>query len=397
MVPDILPTYEFSWQAYNKAKDLATNRNQHVLAIKNKKYAIEDLSAPVRADVEAEDLLIGHYKTILKDMAGKVIGIDNNTEKEKEMTYEMIKSQVEDLLRIEESAKKDTIKAEINKLIGGYRDIVHAHFQQYLSKDKKEKAEVESTPEVPNMPPMEEGQPQTPNMTMASKRNIIDEKSLLRHYAERACHAIFKIHPDSIYKIEDMSIDIINISGNKVTPIVKLSVNQQFNINNIVPLEGICEYFPSFSPKFYQRYWKPIVEAVEHFVVDEADTMIIPKISSLPDMPNIDGEFKIKGWDIIARKQVPISINFNKNKIWSISASKTAINKTARNYTEEDFLKSQPTRVKCIDQRLQLLGKIGEVVQVVPINSGAGFEIDVNFGRKIVRLDQNQVEIVDDI
>ena len=58
---------------------------------------------------------------------------------------------------------------------------------------------------------------------------------------------------------------------------------------------------------------------------------------------------------------------------------------------------TQPTRVRCIDQRLDLCGSVGEVVQIIPINSGVGFELDINFGRKIVRLSKGQVEIVNDI
>jgi hypothetical protein len=62
-------------------------------------------------------------------------------------------------------------------------------------------------------------------------------------------------------------------------------------------------------------------------------------------------------------------------------------------YTEEDFIRNAPARVQCVDPALNsIYGKFGEVVEIVPLETG--LELDINFGRHIVRLTEAQIEIV---
>lgn len=405
---DVKPTYQYAWQAYRKAKSLAFNRGFHIEAIH--KYALEDLSKPVRAEETAEDILINHYKTMLVEMSKKVKGIDDDPEKDKELTYLMIVSQVDDLLRIKENIESDKYDGAIDEIINEHRKIVQAHFSDYLRKDKKEKEEAaaqppmppDMQPEIPNVPPMEEGAPETPNMTMASVKKTIklteDELAeLLEHYGLKTCEAITKSHPDAISKIniDDRSCNIISLDSGDA--ILKITVNDNINVNNIIPTGNLVESCPSFSPKFYQRYWKPIVESLGHFFLDDLDSLIIPQMGALPDIPNGDGKFDIRGWNPKELKEVPLSMSFKEETpMWVIANSESRLIKMA-DYSEEDFLRTQPTRVRCTDQRLQLFDSIGEVVQVIPVNSGVGFEVDVNFGRKVVRLSQQQVEIINDL
>jgi len=404
LIPDIEPTYEYAWQAYRKAKDFAFDKGFHVEAMRNKKYAIEDLSKPIRSDIDAEELLLDHYRTMVNEISDKVVGIDDNAQEEKEMTYLIIKSQVGDLLRIKENVEGEEHKVEVDKLIDSYRKIVQQHFKAYLRKDKEQSdAARDAAPEVPNMPPMEEGQPppQDPNLTMASKKTLTLTREelfeLLEHYGQRACQAISKHHPDAICKVslDDLEMQILALDSGK--QILRISINDKFNVNNVMPSDGLADSFPSFSSKFYQRYWKPVVESIGHFFLDDLDALIVPEMGALPDMR--EGEdCQIKGWNPRELKEMPLSMSFGKETpTWMVSKSEPRLKKIATEYTEEDFLLTQPTRVRCIDQKLQLLGSIGEVVKIIPINAGIGFELDVNFGRKIVRLSKNQVEIVNDL
>ena len=405
LIPDVSPTYKYAWQAYSTAKNIFEKKAYHVEALCQKRYAIEDLSKPVRSEPPVEELLVDHYKIMLSDMSRKTMGIDDNSIEEKDITYLVLKSQVEDLLRVKENIKDVKQKAEVEDLLDGYRKIAKKHFQDYLNRDKKKKAEEIQAPSPPEVPAMEEGQPAAPNMTMASnllKKTVLTEDEsgeLLEHYGERICSAISKHHPDAICKIsaKDGIIKIIGLDSGK--SLLQISMNDKFNINNITPMESLIESFPAYSSKFYQRYWKPIVESVGHFFLDELDSLILPEIGALPDMPNKSGDFDIRGWNPRERKEIPLKVSFKeKSPIWLIAsgASKKVV-KTAEEYTEEDFLRDQPTRVRCIDQKLSLFGKIGEVVQIVPISAGVGFELDINFGRKVVRLSKNQVEIVNDL
>jgi hypothetical protein len=369
------------------------------------RFAVEDLSKPVIDDPEAEDLLIGHYKTMLKNMTQKVMGIDNNGEDERKLTYLVLVSQVDDLLRVKEALKEKAQDTEIDKIIDGYRKIAQKHFGKYLAQDKKEKEAVENTPSAPVAPNMPEsqtqapmGSPTEPNMTMASKKISLTEEDLIElfeHYGCQACKAIAKHHPDAISKIsfKDGKIDIVGIdNGDKL---LAVHVNDKFNVSNIIPLGTVAEIYPSYSPKFYQRYWKPVVEAVGHFYLDEFESLIVPELGALPDMPNDNGSFDIIGWNPYEYIEKSISLSFeNKSSMWKISSSKKKFVKSSK-YTEEDFMVNQPTRVMCIDRGMELFKKIGEVVEMAPMSEG--FYLDVNFGRKIVRLSPDQIEIIDGI
>lgn len=365
------------------------------------RFAVEDLSKPVIDDPEAEDLLIGHYKTMLKNMTQKVMGIDNNSEDERKLTYLVLVSQVEDLLRVQDALEGEKHTSEINELINGYRKIAQKHFGEYLAQDKKEKEAAENapaTPVAPNMPEAQTQAPIEPNITMASKKTSLTEEDLIElfeHYGCQACKAIAKHHPDAISKIsfKEGKIDIVGIDNGE--KLLAVHVNDKFNVSNIISLGTVAEIYPSYSPKFYQRYWKPVVEAIGHFYLGEFESLIVPELGALPDMPNDNGSFDIISWNPYEYREKPISLSFeNKSTIWKISSSKKKFVKSSK-YTEEDFMVNQPTRVMCIDRGMELFKKIGEVVEIVPI--GGSFYVDVNFGRKIVRLSPEQIEIIDEI
>ncbi len=310
LVPGIQSSYKFAWQAHKKAKLLAFKKPLHVDMFDNK-YAIEDLSKPIRSDIPAEDILINHYKHILVEMSRKVNGIDDNTTEEKQMTYLMIKSQVEDLLRIKDTLEDNKYKIEVDRLINQYRKIVQSHFKAYLEKDRENEEAVEALPpqepmeggQQPPPLPMEEGQPTDPNLTMASKKKLVltrnELSELLEHYGEKTCIAISHNHPDAICKVsvEDMSLNILGIDRDKDATILKINFNENMHANNIIPVDGLSETYPSFSSKFYQRYWKPIVEAIGHFSLDELDSIIFPSMSALPDMKANGGECDFIGWN----------------------------------------------------------------------------------------------------
>lgn len=416
LIPDIQPSYTYAWQAYRKAKDLALNRTSHVEAVRNKKYAIEDLAKPVRVDEKAESLLFSHYATIVDDLEQKVIGIDDNPEDEKEITYQTVKSIVSDLLRVIDALEDDKYKSKFTELINRCRKIVQHHFKSYLDKDKEEQEEVEEEVERQNaemaqeseMPTGEGGiieniPPDKIAMRMAKKKILSEEEleELMNHYADRICSAISKHHPDALPKCntDDLTIDII-CAEMESKPILRVCMNDNFNINNILSSGILSQSFPTYSSRFYQRYWKPIVESVDHIYIEEIDAFIFPKMAALPDMSEEDSKKEIKGWNPKELKEIPLCMSFgDKSMSWTISKSSTVI-KQAQNdqkYVEEDFLRTQPTRVRCIDESLNIYGKYGEVVQVIPINSGIGFQVDVDFGRKVIRLSQDQIEIVDDI
>lgn len=415
LISSVKPVYDYAWEAMRDAKNVFRKSKVVVESLYMSKYAVEDLSKTQAVDPEPEDWLIDHYKKMMQDISHRVLGIEDSPEEEKEITYMLVKSHVEDLLRIQDAIDDDKINAEVNKLMNQYRKITQKYFSDYLARDKSEQDAVQdaSPPQVaPESPvaPMQGGDSvgmgeMGGNLTMASRKNNIlsdDEMvELMEHYGNQICSAISKHHPDAICQVFSDDCEIKVMGADSGSDLFKIHVNDRFHIDNIIPCSRISEIMASNDPKFYQRYWKPMVEAVGHFFLDDMEALIIPSKNALPDIPNKNGDFNITGWSPCETKEVSLSVSFKNDKpMWSFSKRidkiKTAF-KSGRKYTEEDFIRNQPARIKCIDPKLELYGNFGDVVQVIPINSGIGFELDVNFGRKIVRLSQDQVEIIDEI
>jgi hypothetical protein len=120
LVPDIRQSYPFAWKAYKDA--IKISRSYHPEALKNKRYAAEDLTEPVVVDISAEEMAFDHYLEILNKIDDKSKGIKD--EKEKKMVYEEIKGIVEELLKIKEQLKKDKDKAKIQDIISKFAKIV---------------------------------------------------------------------------------------------------------------------------------------------------------------------------------------------------------------------------------------------------------------------------------
>ena len=417
LIKDCKANYDYAWEANKIAKNIISKNSIHLEVLR--KTALEDMTKPVRTETGGEDFVINHFKKTLNEMTQRTKWIDDDPVENKEKEYLVLILQVETLLKTKETMEDEGKKAEIDALISGYRKLVKKHFSSFLEKDRKaaeeEKAAIPEepafpdAPQVPEMP--EEGAPEAPNLTMASIKEIIsssEAKEVLEHYSDKILQAISKHHKDAIPRIneENYEIDVICAEGDH-TPIMKIKINNNLHVDGIIPSGKLSKSFPAFSNKFYQRYWKPIVESVGHFYLDEFDTFILPEKTHLPDMPTESKECEIKGCKSKEDKIIPLSLKFDvETPMWSIAKKEGNLVKVAqevpentpkKEFLEEDFINNQPARVKCIDQNLDLFGKIGEVVQVIPINAGQGFEVDVNFGRKIVRLSQNQVEIVNGV
>jgi hypothetical protein len=407
LIPDFKKNYDYAYEILRDANELVFKKSYHLNSI-HKFSMIEDLSKPIIEDEKAEERLIGHYKNMLKEMKHKLLGIEDNPEEDKKIEYLVLKSQVEDVLKIQNHFNNPKYDNDINKILNGYRELAQKYFKKFLDKDKKQRdqSQEEMIPNIlPADLPTETGDDSAPdlnNLTMASLNKYLDDDALIdlfNHYGDSTCQSICKNHPDAIYNsnINKNMVDIIAIDTGDV--ILSLCINDCCHVENIIPGEKISELYPNYSPKFYQKYWKPIVESIGHFFIKDCDALIIPSMSALPDISDVSCECILNGWNPKISQEKPLSLNFNQEcPIWIISEYKNDNKKYSshQNYTEEDFLKSQPTRVMCIDKKLDLYGKIGEVTQIIPINDGIGFEVDVNFGRKIVRLSDEQIRIVDD-
>jgi hypothetical protein len=421
LAPDISPTYTHAWRAYSAARNLGLKKSYHLQALKMKKKAIEDMMSPVVLDMSAEEMLFNHYINIFDILEDRSASVKND-KKLRQNIYEEIKGVIDGIIKIKNSAKKlneDEEEAkktknqvnELDQIISKFKGLVNKYFSDLLAEDvakrKKEEADAkaavssaqESAPQVPIIPSMDNFQSQ-PNVAMQSNvltktsKNDINnvQDAILQEYAERACLAIEHIHPDVTYRLGEKSIDLVENDT-----ILKITLNSNMNINKIISTGSLAEIFPVNSIEFYQRYWKPIVESTGHFSIDETGIIIDASQHVLPDIPNTcPSFFKIAGWNNTSKKKYSCSLWFKgKVPLWGFSSLAEKVEERPPVELEQIFFNGK--RVECIDENLKtIFGKIGTVIGVILPNSANILELDVDFGRAIVRLTKNQIKILPD-
>lgn len=421
LCPDIKPTYKYAWEAYRDAHRLYNYHYIHIDALQKLSaddLAVSDLASETH-ETSAEQMIVDHYSKIFEIMVNRTKSFKND--KDKELVYGEVKAIVSGILKVKESLEKEDDKSKIDKILDDFRDLVKEKFPSLLAKDKaKMESEKDKPQEVPTDIPNQSSNPQEeqgipnpqglPMMPSAkvdaimrySSHTIHDIKhEILDEYAERICKFMEKHHPDAICKI-DYEDGMIKIARDGGGSLLRVHVDDNLNVQDIEPDGELNDAFPLQSIEFYQKYWKPIVEKIGHCLSRDLGIIICPAKSSLPDIPNsFPNSVQVMGWNVKERSERPFELYFGGEKPTWILRKVDFVKEATRKirpskYTEEDFIHGQPRRVQCIDPNLKSIqGKIGEVVQVIPLQDH--IELDVNFGRLVVRLTESQIELIDEI
>jgi hypothetical protein len=387
-VPSLEGQHEYAWQAQKEANKFIKEYDYHF------KYAREDLTKPIITDISAEEMLQNHYMGIYDGLEDKTHGIEKESQEERDKVYHEIKMVRDELQTVLENIETEKGKRAIKRVLMLYKQLIRKHFRAEDIEDKKREREMPATPPMPGGAPG--GMP--PLMasiidTESDNTELVDEglkKELFEHYGEKICQAIQGRHKGAHFIIKDDSLIICDSDNSRI---LRIGVNDKLHINNILPIGKTHKIYPYHTADFYQKYWKPIVEEVGHFYVDDNHTLILTSMSSLPDTPNGDGEGVVEGWNTKDKKIVPLEVAFRGDRpTWFFDAAKVEKIASTSKYTEQDYLNAI---VKCIDPKLDsIINRTGPVIQIIPHDDF--IELDVNFGRGIgvVRLTEKQIEIV---
>jgi hypothetical protein len=264
------------------------------------------------------------------------------------------------------------------------------YFRKRVLEDLKAEEEQQMQPGADDLAGLEEGAPMDPmgmgmqpmaisgirQVTASSKfsQKKLDEelkRDLLEDYAMSACKAIEKIHDSCVYKVDEDDILIFDLK---------------------LPSGSLASIYPLHSGRFYQRYWKPIVDEIGNFHIDSCDTTFASG-SSLPDLPAGSCDHNLEGWNTADNDYKKVCLKFHNDGTWFFDEALGEI-KTANvsRYTEQDYMNAI---VKANDPTLESIhGRTGYVIQVIPMIDH--IEVDVDFGRglDVVRLTERQIEIV---
>jgi len=398
VIPSIKSSYKYAWQACSALSKFIRKRPYHVAAL-------EDMGDRVMEDISAEERLTSHYLKVYEGMAS-IARSSKGSKKEEDRAYQQINMVSTELQSIEDALEERQEKRKFKKLRLKFEKLREKFFPGRKKKeDAIAKAEEASAPPIPSMsPPMPDQGGGMPPIMASSFLSDVDEEAiedLLENYAEDACEAIQDYHHGIMYIVDYPIIRIYDKCGKDENLILKIFISDKFNVSNIIPVGNLSRLYPLHSVKFYQRYWKPIVEAVGHFFVASENILICPNKQELPDIPRGNHRFSLEGWNSKGYKLDNVDLSFEGEKpIWFFEGSKNKTSSSQRRivsnynskYTEQDYLNAI---VRCIDPQLKsIYQRTGEVIQVIPHEDF--IEVDVDFGRGlgIQRLTEDRLEIV---
>jgi hypothetical protein len=417
LISDIKPSYKYAWEAYRDARSIIFNKPYHLAGeTVNEDSSVTNnpMTTTQLSNVSAEQMLSDHYMNVLDGMKEKC----RSSKKDKiygNKVYQEIKLIMKEIETIAGKLTDSEDKLKMRRILGRYKKVARKYFPDLVKKDEDEarnKASNGSTP--PDLPTPQEAQqlnsaPPSPDQSPLmgknnrsikigslvdpEKDNMVDsKKELMDEYASRICLAIQDKHKSAYCHYDSPEDDELVIMENE-KPILKVRINIYMHVDNIAPIGNLQRMYPVHSVKFYQRYWKPIVESLNHFCTINPPILIEAHENSLPD----SGETRIiKGWNIENREREDVEVNSKgENSMWTLSSAKNikvASKENSSNYTEQQYLNAI---VRCIDPKLDsIFQRTGSVIQVIPETDA--IEIDVDFGRGLgtVRLTEKQIEIV---
>jgi hypothetical protein len=347
---------------------------------------------------------------IEKDLGGGNSKGQGKTRKDRDMAYKKVKVVVDEIKRAEQKVEEKKEKSKLKQTHNLFRQLMIKHFPDKIIEERKqqEQAAKQPPPSPAAAPSPSAAQPSIP--ILASKiAALIDPKSnreqelidlevrqdLLADYAERICECLRHKHNGCYYQINYPRLNEIKIYDTNDEVMLKIGINDFLSIDNVIPVGKLYQICPFHTVEFYQKYWKPVVESVGHFCINNPPVLIVVGENTLPDVmrETVEQPTILEGWNSAKSRKEPVEICFKgEHLIWVIKISDTQ--KTASNDKEiQRYSQNVLKRVKCIDNKLESInGKEGVIIQSIPIVNPDFEEIDVDFGKiGIVRLTTRQV------
>jgi hypothetical protein len=392
--------YSNAWEACRDGRKFVNSNPLMILAENSysseNEISFKDIST--RENMKEEDFIRESYMGILEGLSKK---IKEARGEEKDVVHQSLTSFIYEiglLYENKESEGKHESAKVLAKLMEKYKNLLNKEFDGAM-------ADIDIS-QLQNMlnPQEDEGGGGLPGLASSQKRIVIAEgkvlekfidanvaRELVEDYACSICEAIQDFHQVT-YDFETGSehyyINIYDLCEEEQELILVARVNRHLLIDNIIPCGKLNKMYPLHSYTFYQRYFKPVIEKVGHYFVEDFDSVLITKPLSLPDVPKDESDYDMEGFDLLNNDYKTVSVCFKgKPMTWVFNEGKGSKIKTASSrYTEQDYAGAL---IQCVDKNQpSLFGEIGEVIQVIPQDEI--IEIDVKF---INLLDTDKVQV----
>lgn len=398
-IPIVSNLYDYAWEAYRDANKISAKCSSHIDSFVMRKHAQEFVEDNITVeDISAEQMILEHYEQMLDIIIKKAKGAEKGDEDDRDDIFKEIKMIVTELETIRDNVTEEEDDRKINELLHRFNLAANKYFLPQLKKDDKEEAAAVEMPAAPM-------QPEVPMMAavrdLLRTASIVDivtdsnlRKNIVEGYAEKTCEAIQNCHRGAVYSINEDGDEIKILEVENEEPILRIGINEMLNVDSIVPTNHLYEIYPLHRVEFYQRYWKPIVESIGHFYIDDFSLLIVPDYFNLPDIPkDFPKDNTIKGWDVNKKNEGYVDVSFrgSNNPIWVFDAAKSSRFANDEVHSVLDISLEGNLEigdiVKCIDPVLETLsGRTGIVSQLHNMNDHVECDVDFGEGLNIVRL-----------
>jgi len=393
----VKPYYNSSWEACSAARNFVNDCPFQLMY--RKAYEVNDASSGyaegegLSTDKSPADFLEENYIDILKRMT---MQLRNPTPEGKTILHKSLTSFIIELTNLYQMNAKDGRKEEAQvsaALLKKFTKLLRSKFAGKMAELDIQGLNQQLNPQKDDaagggLP----GMASRKTLVVTASGDILEKRidsetvgELLEDYATQAC-LVLQGTNNVVYDIEQAGdncyINIYDLVGkDEVEKIIVIRINKFLHVDSVLPVGKLNKIYPFYSVYFYQKYWKPIVDSIGHYYLDDTDSLIMSNKNEMPDLPKDDETYSLEAWDISDKKLEYIDISFKGGDIWFFEkkglkreASSEAIDTSSR-YTEQDYLNAI---IMCTDKNQpNLYGEIGQVVQVIPLEDM--IEVDVKF------------------
>jgi len=363
LVDWVKSNYKSFGDAHLQAQRLVETRPSAILAKKVSYYKMAEegdmLSMP------PEDMMVAHYNEQLDLIQNRLQSIGDEKARDKgdiingvSKEIEGIFGEIQNLKKIVESQDNLDTLEDIESEIKGIK----------LRLDEERKS----------LPA-----PKTAESTMGG---II--VGFVKEMSERAMRAVGAVHPNA-YLSEVMDLadsyesTISQFEEGEVKDILKLRFAKEALLTDILPMAGTWDESPLHSVSFLRKYWEPVVHAVGHIYIPEAETVMVSSI--------IKSHCQFGGFHVPSKSLADIAMSVDGDS-WKVNVS---MSKHAASKFKEDELR-EGMEVVCIKRELgdNYYNQTGSIKSIIPHRDYVDVVVDFRRGVGEIVLTDRDIDIV---
>jgi len=402
LVNGLPSTYGTYGEAHAYAHRLVRSMPSIVMAKKAWHYRTAIESTPIL--LGSEENTVSLYNDQVNIVGERVTDWKSMDPEDQEKEGEILASEMDGIVANIESVlqqvEEDENTEELADLVEKIKDMRKQVTGEDPDEEGKENGEL-SLPELPEampaaaIPPAGLGSTGSVKQSCSCGHQAIRDglaESAVRAFAEAAMCAVQPAHPEVFVGLATRHPDggyEVGLSepvDGGVRDVVSLQFDDRLLLKRIVPSQSTHKRCSYGSAEFLEKYWEPVVSAVGHVLIGDADAVAVPAFSG-------SGCGDMMAFKVSDGSECRIRVSpSNDGASWFASETNGA--KTASSRFKDGDLKPDETQVRCTNRDLPTYyGRTGTVRKVAPKRDYADVTVDFMRGLGEVVLTDKDIEI----